>query len=71
MNERDFITDKIFSQILAVRDSGEVNMFNTHDVQREANRRCFYDLVILLEDHRKEYFEFILMGKHFERRNEK
>lgn len=56
------ITDKLFEQILAIRDSGKVNMFDVHSVQQEANEREFYELVVFLEEHRKEYAEFILTG---------
>lgn len=57
------ITDKLFEQILAIRDSGKVNMFDVPGVQQEANEREFYELVVFLEGHRKEYAEFILTGR--------
>lgn len=50
---------KIKEQILAVRDTGEVNMFDTRGVQYIANREGFYELVIYLEDHAKEYINFL------------
>lgn len=50
-------------QILAVRDTGEVNMLDTRGVQCIANREGFYRLVIYLEEHRNEYINFILTGK--------
>jgi hypothetical protein len=57
------ITDKIYDQILAVRDSGAVNMLDVYGVQREAYNRELYELVVFLEEHRKEYAEFIMTGK--------
>lgn len=50
-------------QIMAVRDSGETNMLDIHAVQRIANREGFYELVVYLEEHRREYVSFILTGK--------
>ncbi len=49
-------------QILAVRDSGETNMLDTRMVQVIANRMGFYELVIYLEEHKKEYVNFIFTG---------
>lgn len=50
-------------QIIAVRDSGEANMLDSRAVQRIANREGFYELVIYLEEHHREYANFILTGK--------
>jgi len=55
--------DKVKEQILKVRDTGLTNMFDTRAVQRIANDMHFYELVIYLEEHRKEYSHFILTGK--------
>ncbi len=49
-------------QILSVRDSGETNMLDTRMVQVIANRMGFYELVIYLEEHKKEYVNFIFTG---------
>ena len=38
------------------------NMFDVNMVQRLAYERDFYELVLFLEDHRKEYVNFILHG---------
>ena len=57
------MTDTIKAQILAIRDSGETNMFDIRRVQQIANRRSYYELVIYLEEHRKEYVNFILTGR--------
>ena len=53
-------------QILAVRDSGETNMFDLNTVQRIAMREGFYELVAYLEDHRSEYCHFIMTGETHE-----
>ena len=57
------MTDKIKEQILAIRDTGETNMFDTARVQRMAYDRGFYELVLFLEEHKKEYAHFILTGE--------
>ncbi len=49
-------------QILAVRATGETNMLDTNMVQVIANRMGFYELVVYLEEHRREYANFILTG---------
>jgi biopolymer transport protein ExbD len=56
------MTDKIQDQILAIRASGKYNMFDVISVQREAHERGFYELVLFIEEHKKEYSEFILTG---------
>ena len=53
----------IKKQILAVRDTALTNMFDVNMVQRIANDMGFYELVIYLEDHRREYAHFILTGQ--------
>jgi len=53
---------KVKEQILKVRDTGLTNMFDTRAVQRIANDMNFYELVIFIEEHRKEYAQFILTG---------
>lgn len=56
------LTDRIKDQILKVRDTGKTNIFDIPAVQRIAfDLECF-DLVIFLEDHRKEYTDFIMTG---------
>lgn len=57
------MTDTIKQQILAVRDTARTNMFDVNMVQRIANDMGFYELVIYLEDHRREYAHFILTGE--------
>ena len=57
------MTETIREQILAIRDSGLTNMFDLPMVQRLAYERDFFDLVIYLEEHPKEYVHFILTGE--------
>ena len=54
--------EKVKEQILAIRDTGLTNMFDVTAVQRLPNERDFYELVLYLEDYRKEYVNFILHG---------
>lgn len=56
------MNETIKKQILAIRDTGLTNMFDVNTVQWLANERGFYELVIFLEEHRKEYVRFILCG---------
>ncbi len=52
----------IREQIMAVRATGETNMLDTRAVQVIANREGLYELVIYLEEHKREYANFILTG---------
>ena len=54
---------KIKEQILAIRNTGLTNMFDTHHVQRIAHNMNFYELVIFIEEHREEYVHFIMYGE--------
>ena len=56
------MTQTIKEQILAVRDTGETNMFDVNAVQYIANREGYYELVVYLMDNRKEYSNFIMTG---------
>lgn len=58
------MTEKVREQILAIRATGETNMFDTYAVQHIANREGFYELVIYLEADREGYLDFILNGNH-------
>jgi hypothetical protein len=55
--------EKVKEQILAIRDTGLTNMFDVNTVQRLAYEKDLYELVLYLEDHRKEYVNFILTGE--------
>lgn len=57
------MTETIKEQILTIRDTGLTNMFDVNMVQRLAYERDFYELVVYLEENRKEYVHFILTGE--------
>ena len=57
------MTETIKDQILAIRDTGLTNMFDVNAVQRLAYERDFYEMVVYLEENRKEYVHFILTGE--------
>ena len=54
------MTEKVKEQILAVRDTGRTNMFDTIMVQRIADEMGFYELVLFIENSKSEYVHFIL-----------
>ena len=57
------MTEIVKEQILAIRDTGLTNMFDLPMVQRLAYERNFFDLVVYIEEHPKEYAHFILTGE--------
>ena len=57
------MTDKIKEQILIVRDTGRTNMFDTTAVQRIAYELNLFELVLFIEEHKKEYVHFIFTGE--------
>lgn len=57
------MTDKVRKQILAIRETGLTNMFDTRTVQRIAHEMNFFELVVFLEEHRDKYVRFILTGE--------
>lgn len=57
------MTDKIKEQIIAIQKTGRTNMFDTKTVQVIAHEMEFYELVVFIEDHKKEYAQFILTGE--------
>ena len=57
------MTEIVKEQILAIRETGITNMFDLPVVQRLAYERDFFDLVIYIEEHPKEYVHFILTGE--------
>lgn len=63
--ETPIITDKIFEQILEVRNTGETNMFDIRAVMRVAYDLELYELVNFLTDKKNKdiYYQFILSGK--------
>lgn len=56
------ISDKVVEQILSIRKDGKFNMFDILNIQWEAYSKGFYELVCFLEEHKEEYFNFILTG---------
>ena len=57
------MNEKIVSQIMDIRDSGRVKMFDIPSVQRMAFEMGFYELVCFIEDDRAAYVRFILTGE--------
>ena len=57
------MTEEIREQIMAIRDSGETNMLDTNMVQCIADREGYFELVVYIEENRKQYFNFILTGE--------
>ena len=57
------MTEIVREQILIIRETGITNMFDLPVVQRLAYERDFFDLVVYLEEHPKEYVHFILTGE--------
>lgn len=55
--------NRIKEQILTIRFTGLTNMFHVRKVQEIANKMDFYELVIFIDEHRKEYVHFILSGE--------
>ena len=56
------MTEEIREQILTIRDTGLSNMFDKDAVQKLAFDREMFDLVVFIEEHPREYVEFILYG---------
>lgn len=57
------MTEVVKEQILAIRETGISNMFDLTMVQRLAYERDFFDLVVYIEEHPKEYEHFIMTGE--------
>lgn len=55
--------EKIREQVLAIRDTGITNMFDSPMVQRLAFDNGYYELVNFIEEHKKEYGHLILTGE--------
>ena len=54
------MNEKVVSQIMDIRNSGQVNMFDVPSVQRMAFEMGFYELVCFIEEDRAAYIRFIL-----------
>lgn len=57
------MNEKVVSQIIDIRDSGRVNMFDVPAVQRMAFKMEFYELICFIEENRATYVRFILTGE--------
>ena len=57
------MTNEIKEQILAIRDTGETNMFDVRKVQEIALREGYNELLVYLADNVGAYSRFILTGK--------
>lgn len=57
------MTGTIKNQIEAIRRSGKTNMLDINMVQWIANRENYFELVIYLEEHRKEYVDYLFTGE--------
>ena len=57
------MNETVFAQIMDIRDSGRVNMFDVPSVQRMAFEMGFYELVSFIEEDRATYVRFILTGE--------
>lgn len=57
------ITDKLLEQIKDIRASGKYNLLDIPAIQREAYENNYFELVMFLEENKKEYLNFILTGQ--------
>lgn len=57
------MTERIKEQIEAIRQNGETNMLDVKMVQWLANRDNYFELVIYLKEHRKEYLNYLFTGE--------
>lgn len=61
-NDHNKKREVVKEQILAIRDSGLTNMFESRAVQRLAHERNFFELVCFIEEQPGQYFKFIMSG---------
>jgi hypothetical protein len=57
------VTDLLKSQIEQVRRGGKANMLDVCAVQYAANEEKLYELVVFIEEHRKEYARYVMTGE--------
>ena len=57
------MTDRVFRELMEIRDEGKSNMLDVNTVQRLAYERDFFELVMYIEEHKKEYVHFIMTGR--------
>lgn len=56
------MSETVRAQILAIRDTGETNMFDVPVVRLIALREGYVELLEYLDDHTPDYARFILYG---------
>ena len=61
--KKQIMTEDVFNAIQSVRAGGRSNMLDLPAVQRLAYEAGYYELVLYIEDHPREYFHFILYGR--------
>jgi hypothetical protein len=54
---------KVKEQILAIRNTGETNMFDVAKVREIALCKGFIELINYLDENKAAYFQFILTGE--------
>ena len=57
------MTDRVFRAILRIRAEGRTNMLDLNTVQRIAYDAGEYELVMYIEENRKQYSHFIMTGR--------
>lgn len=57
------MSDTVFEQILAIRETGETNMFDVPRVREIAAREGYFELLDYLEENTAGYSRFILTGE--------
>ena len=56
------MTEKLKKQIETIRETGKVNMLDCNGVQCLADEMDFYQLVVYIEEHRQDYWRYIMGG---------
>ena len=55
--------ERILEGVLYVRDTGLTNMFDKNMVQRIAFDNGYYETVMFIEEHTRDYVQLIMTGK--------
>lgn len=63
-DKKKSVRETIRDQIIAIRDSGETNMFDSSTVQSIAKREGYLELEWYIKKHRMSYLNFILTGEY-------
>lgn len=56
------MTDKVFRQLMEIRNEGKSNMLDVNMVQRLAFEKDYHELVMYIEEHKTKYVHFIMQG---------